>query len=102
RCCHLQDIHSFPTRRSSDLYNELEGSETPSKYKNMTFSVAVSWIEKGVVELEIFPNFKEMFDQIIEVYGKSKKIPAIKLNAHNTDRKSTRLNSSHVSISYAV
>src|SRR5699024_1750940 len=67
-------------------YNELEGSETPSKYKNMTFSVAVSWIEKGIVELEIFPNFKEMFDQIIEVYGKIKKKPLIKLNAHNTNK----------------
>lgn len=67
-------------------YNEKEGREFPSKYKNMTFSVAVSWIEKGKVEYEIFPNFKEMFDQIIEIYGKSKKRPMIKLNAHNGNK----------------
>lgn len=67
-------------------YNESEGRLFPSKYKNMTFSVAVSWIEKGEVEYEIFPNFKEMFDVIIEVYGTRKKKPTIILNAHNTNK----------------
>lgn len=67
-------------------YNEKEGKEFPSKYKNMTFSVAVSWVEKGKVEYEIFPNFKEMFDIIIEVYGSLKKKPLIKLNAHNGNK----------------
>src|SRR5699024_4746305 len=66
-------------------YNELAGEEFPSKYKNMTFSVAVSWIEKGQVEYEIFPNFKEMFDIIIEVYGSLKKKTSIILNANNTN-----------------
>jgi hypothetical protein len=67
-------------------YNEAAGKEFPSEYKNMTFSVAVSWVEKGIVELEEFPNFKMMFDQIIEVYGSLKKKPLIKLNAHNTNK----------------
>lgn len=67
-------------------YNEDVGKDFPSDYKNMTFSVAVSWIEKGQVEYEIFPNFKEMFDLIIEVYGSVKKKPLIKLNAHNTNK----------------
>ena len=67
-------------------YNEKAGEEFPSKYKNMTFSVAVSWIEKGQVEYTIFPNFKEMFDQIVEVYGTVKKKPNIILNAHNTNK----------------
>ena len=67
-------------------YNEKDGRESPSDYKNMPFSVAVSWIEKGIVEYEIFPNFKEMFDQIIEVYGNTKKIPIIYLNAHNINK----------------
>src|SRR5699024_4010379 len=47
---------------------------------------AVSWMEKGQVEYEIFPNFEEMFDIIIEVYGSVKKKPLIKLNAHNTNK----------------
>ena len=67
-------------------YNEDKGKEFPSFYKNMTFSVAVSWIENGQVELEVFPNFKEMFDSIIEVYGGMKKKPRILLNAHNTNK----------------
>lgn len=67
-------------------YNEDAGKDFPSQYKNMTYSVAVSWIEKGIVEYEIFPNFKEMIDQVIDVYGKSKKKPMIKVNAHNTNK----------------
>lgn len=67
-------------------YNEAAGLEYPSEYKNMTFSVAVSWIEKGIVEYEVFPNFKQVFDTIIEVYGSSKQFPLITLNAHNTNK----------------
>lgn len=67
-------------------YNEQAGKEYPSEYKNMTFSVAVSWIEKGNVEYEVFPNFKELFDTIIEVYSNVKKKPKIILNAHNTNK----------------
>src|SRR5699024_581359 len=67
-------------------YNEEAGKEYPSEYKNMTFSVAVSWIENGLVEYEIFPNFKEMFDQIIESYKDLRKKPNIILNAHNTNK----------------
>src|SRR5699024_12569875 len=67
-------------------YNEDVGKDFTSYYKNMTFSVAVSWIEKGIDEYEIFPNFKKMFDTVFEVHGKSKKIPVIKLNKHNTNK----------------
>lgn len=67
-------------------YNEAQGKLFPSEYKNMTFSVGVSWVENGKVELEVFPNFKTMFDLIIEVYGGRKKKPRIILNAHNTNK----------------
>lgn len=67
-------------------YNEAAGKEFPSAYKNMTFSVAVSWVENGLVEYELFPNFKIMFDQIIDVYKNVKKKPTIILNAHNTNK----------------
>jgi len=68
-------------------YNEKAGEEYPSEYKNMTFSVAVSWIdEKGIVEYEVFPHFKELFDQVIEVFKNEKKKPKILLNAHNTNK----------------
>ena len=67
-------------------YNERQGMESPSSYKNMTFSVAISWIENGQVEYEVFPNFKQVFNQIIELYEPMKKKPTIILNAHNTNK----------------
>ena len=67
-------------------YNEKAGKKYPSEYKNMTFSVAVSWIENGNVEYQIFPNFKEMFDIILSVYENLKQKPDIILNAHNTNK----------------
>lgn len=67
-------------------YNEQVGKESPSDYKNMTFSVAVSWIENGIVEYEVFPNFKQVFDTISEAYSNVKKKPTIQLNAHNTNK----------------
>src|SRR5699024_4681545 len=67
-------------------YNERAGSEQPSKYKNMTFSVAVSYMENGTVGYEIYPNFKDFFDNIIEVFRNERKPPRILLNAHNTNK----------------
>ena len=67
-------------------YNEDQGRVNPSSYKNMTYSVAVSWLDNKNVEYEIFPDFKTMFDIIIEVYGGKSKKPSIFLNAHNTNK----------------
>src|SRR5207249_10116630 len=62
-----RDLHSFPTRRSSDL---LSNPKTPS----MT-----SARSRGILKRPVRPRYSP-----------------------RGDRKSTRLNSSHVSISYAV
>ena len=67
-------------------YNEEEGREFPSRFKNMTFAVGVSWLEGGTVKKIIIPDFKTLFDAIIEVYGKRKKTPTITLNAHNSNK----------------
>lgn len=67
-------------------YNEAMGKEKPSAYKNVTFSVAVSWLEGSNVELEIFPNFKEFFNSVLSVFKERKKTPTIHLNAHNTNK----------------
>src|SRR5689334_24968834 len=61
-----RNLHSFPTRRSSDL------NQAPAR--------------------ELFPAAKE------KGYGIIARVPL----ASGLDRKSTRLNSSHSSISYAV
>src|SRR5205814_9965699 len=92
---HHRTPHSFPTRRSSDL-NQFHG---PS-FVNLDMSVSKRmkiW-ESASVELRLeaynvmnHPNFNNPGDD-----------PAGIGNQINKDRKSTRLNSSHLGISYAV
>src|SRR5437899_9137871 len=64
---HHRDLHSFPTRRSSDLYDNIP---------------VLSWLLLG-------GKCRNCKNRISVLY------PAV-------DRKSTRLNSSHLGISYAV
>ena len=73
------DIETF-------MYNESNGRHSPSEYKNMTFSVAVSWLIGRDVEYQIFNNFKQLFDTIIKVFKQYKKYPSVELNAHNTNK----------------
>src|SRR5207248_10506778 len=67
-----RDLHSFPTRRSSDLW--------------------LRWGARGALR-------KRVSDGELR---KSAEIPIRRPQLRNTDRKSTRLNSSHRTISYAV
>src|SRR5437867_10875302 len=71
---HLRDLHSFPTRRSSDL---LRGLESIKAAQNVVMDY----------DLE-HPDIRK-----VRVTGEE---------AFYQDRKSTRLNSSHRTISYAV
>src|SRR5205085_7229276 len=95
-----RDLHSFPTRRSSDLEGrELrrrdedraggaqarETVEQPRRLELSLENLLVRLMEKQVVRLVLGEHVKE------------------KRGAHvHLDRKSTRLNSSHSQISYAV
>src|SRR5690349_23775017 len=88
------DLHSFPTRRSSDL--------------------ASGWFEKLLVDyrLELVrderaPKTVRLYVIYLRAFGRSLKADTITREdidrwADQLDRKSTRLNSSHVEISYAV
>src|SRR5690606_41954742 len=82
--CHTvhSGLHSFPTRRSSDLM--FDEQETP----RMVF-----YIENGTAKLSK-----------LGAYGKEQILRFIKDGdmIGYRDRKSTRLNSSHVKTSYAV
>src|SRR5690606_42107752 len=83
--CYLQwysarrDLHSFPTRRSSDL------SVFTSRFRAVPES-------NGDVSMKI-----TAISTIIEWDAEAGRMVIL-----NPDRKSTRLNSSHVKISYAV
>src|SRR5438874_10316842 len=67
-----RDLHSFPTRRSSDLVRQLF----------------------NLPHAELLPAQGQ--DELLDV------LLVDPVHAHELDRKSTRLNSSHVEISYAV
>src|SRR5690606_42152633 len=87
-----RDLHSFPTRRSSDLLMVQD-------------YLSLARIEEGKIELR-----QERFDLcplLEEIVQDAQLLSArhqITLTGCNMirDRKSTRLNSSHVKISYAV
>src|SRR5690606_41674254 len=91
-----RDLHSFPTRRSSDLKIDGEafdggtGNDYDLKLGSNTF---IPGFESGIVGHKA----GEAFDVEVEF---PKDYHAA--NLKGKDRKSTRLNSSHVKISYAV
>src|SRR5438445_6395031 len=67
---HYRDLHSFPTRRSSDLYLKTSGRKADRVALVVKYAKA-----QGLYRTSVSPD---------------------------PDRKSTRLNSSHANISYAV
>src|SRR5690606_42154246 len=80
-CSYIVELHSFPTRRSSDLK-----------------ILAPVLGQEGELYLidsnRTFEGWGDLLDN--PVFGNSHKV------VESIDRKSTRLNSSHVKISYAV
>src|SRR5690242_21039374 len=81
----LRDLHSFPTRRSSDLAGPpLARPDGHIDYGAYTRSVT------------------EPLEWIIAAAAHRAGPAARVRRVHGADRKSTRLNSSHMSISYAV
>src|SRR5688572_31623447 len=78
-----RDLHSFPTRRSSDLNVGLDG-----RRDRHGGGVGAAAAERGDVAFRVHA-LKARHDRDLAVL-------------HGADRKSTRLNSSHSQISYAV
>ena len=76
-------------------YNTAEGKIKPTKYKNVTYSLAVSWLDEheiGDEQVAIFPNFKPFFDLVTESFSNPntktvyKRTPKIELIAHNNNK----------------
>src|SRR5699024_12481166 len=80
------NLHSFPTRRSSDLT-----FQSSYKFTVLKWNWSTHWAWKVHRELSRFIN-----------KNNDTKVKYSDLAKKTEDRKSTRLNSSHVSISYAV
>src|SRR5690606_39609713 len=99
--CDHRDLYSFPTRRSSDLRNEYENNQIDQElfvhekaHITQKHSLDILFIEA----LQIL----FWFNPLIYLYKKAMKLNHEFLADQKVDRKSTRLNSSHVKISYAV
>src|SRR5207244_5476698 len=92
-------LHSFPTRRSSDLFDEynkvakLSASDLERGYSQM---FAHQWLANELRSLGNYVGAASAYQAAIQVKANDSA-------AHcQLDRKSTRLNSSHQIISYAV
>src|SRR5207253_8954826 len=84
---HLRFLPSFPTRRSSDLMSLVNVIPAVS-----TYAVAVPGAPGKPAEVRLYDGNGDRFVATV-IRRTSAGLP---------DRKSTRLNSSHVAISYAV
>src|SRR5207249_11921317 len=85
RSAHTQDPHSFPTRRSSDLRQTVRSkAECHLSYERF------------------LAQNRSKHQQRCRDKDRAKIARRLTAKRNLSDRKSTRLNSSHVSISYAV
>src|SRR5204863_6369157 len=92
-----RDLHSFPTRRSSDLVSGLVYVVTPVK---LSITSGCPTINLG----RAFTNHRSpgLFLFGVRASPRNASFNPSSSMAYRRDRKSTRLNSSHVEISYAV
>src|SRR5205814_5412098 len=98
---HHPDLHSFPTRRSSDLsgrptqrLDHVVGSTTGQIVANYGYAD-----DDGLLTAISYPDFSSRNVSLTyDGYGRL----SSRSDGTGTDRKSTRLNSSHLGISYAV
>src|SRR5204862_6917588 len=93
-----RDLHSFPTRRSSDL---LKGKVTGITRLSRKAKLLMSLVGVAAVIGIVASIMTVGDDQSASANGASPGA-ADSTKAKEVDRKSTRLNSSHVEISYAV
>src|SRR5690606_41445429 len=97
-----QGLHSLPTRRSSDLLVVQTWpltSSTPTPYTAYTRPSSWPGTFAGVVRATTSSVRGSTFISVDRVTGGR---PTAAATNTASDRKSTRLNSSHVKISYAV
>src|SRR5690606_41403704 len=88
-----RDLHSFPTRRSSDLTALGRVDDERPAAAQHTPHVAEHTAQCGVVQ--VLGDVSRNYD--VRAVVSKRHVHGIR-----SDRKSTRLNSSHVKISYAV
>src|SRR5699024_12702566 len=101
RCRRTADLHSFPTRRSSDLTGYTAMLLWESNTTIWLFASRDIVIPLTVILISLFITHGFYNRLICGLFGLCIGELVFKIILY-LDRKSTRLNSSHVSISYAV
>src|SRR5699024_12378618 len=94
----LQDLPPFPTRRSSDLSKDF----TQRMYELEAQRYAPNSVELDVEDWADRSLLKKYVENVARLTSSLLLAPRGSVDRCSRDRKSTRLNSSHVSISYAV
>src|SRR5690625_5692600 len=89
-------LHSFPTRRSSDLAWVVGGAQIYERVQQQLPAAEEDRIFRLQLQVQTLPEVRERSLQFIG------RVISARPNEVPEDRKSTRLNSSHVAISYAV
>src|SRR5690606_41379437 len=100
RSCAHRSLHSLPTRRSSDLPNEEALKLLSLPFQQVYVSVPtnhVTFIPETLFQASDLDKYAAFME------NPGRELTHTELDFLNIqDRKSTRLNSSHVKISYAV
>src|SRR5699024_11958371 len=97
-----RQLHPFPTRRSTDLKEDTDPQPLADARINVT--PARNRLRSGLPLWGIAGLFAAAMVGIYSLYNTAleERIRGVLSVLEQLDRKSTRLNSSHVSISYAV
>src|SRR5207253_9566995 len=98
----LLDLTSFPTRRSSDLANAIRKvklTEPSLKQTQSNYQNAADWLAQWKATLINDLNARTYNGAVV---ASDTQYSGIAGASAEKDRKSTRLNSSHVASSYAV
>src|SRR5205814_3546279 len=98
----IYTIHSFPTRRSSDLINAICGVNLDGSHWTLTHEDAVSRIEDGICAFYMEGPRGQRYDVTVAMDAHAHRYlkTGDRDQPDQLDRKSTRLNSSHLGISY--
>src|SRR5690606_39439746 len=100
RCCRPPDPPLFPSRRSSDLAYGM-GLADLSAHRQMGIEEVLHAESYDKLQETVAGLVTQTHEQL-EQQGVGQDAIADLINVQLRDRKSTRLNSSHVKISYAV
>jgi len=71
-------------------YNKIEGTQKPTKYKNVTYSVAIGWYDGEHIDVEVFPSFKSFYQSFFDYAQRrdtiTKSKTTINMIAHNCNK----------------